>query len=45
MFEGPDRRDRLVRFWTLLVLASAIATYGLLADSVATVIGAMIVPR
>jgi uncharacterized hydrophobic protein (TIGR00271 family) len=43
MFEEPKRQDRLVRFWTLLVLASAIATYGLLADSVATVIGAMIV--
>ena len=43
MFEEPKRRDRLVRFWTLLILASAIATFGLIADSVATVIGAMIV--
>jgi uncharacterized hydrophobic protein (TIGR00271 family) len=43
MFEPPDLRKRLVRFGALLVLASAIATYGLLGDSVATVIGAMIV--
>jgi len=43
MFDGPQVRQRLVRFWALLVLASAIATYGLLANSVATVIGAMIV--
>ena len=43
MFEEPHLKERLVRFSTLLVLASAIATYGLLADSVATVIGAMIV--
>jgi uncharacterized hydrophobic protein (TIGR00271 family) len=31
------------RFWTLLVLAAIIATAGLVADSAATVIGAMIV--
>jgi uncharacterized hydrophobic protein (TIGR00271 family) len=31
------------RFWTLLVLAAIIATAGLVADSTATVIGAMIV--
>jgi len=43
LFEEPGLRQRLVRFWCLLVLASAIATAGLLADSVATVIGAMIV--
>lgn len=43
MFDGPQLRHRLIRFWALLVLASAIATYGLLANSVATVIGAMIV--
>lgn len=43
MFDGPRVQHRLVRFWALLVLASAIATYGLLANSVATVIGAMIV--
>ena len=43
MFEGPDVRDRIVKFVVLIVLSSAIATYGLIADSVATVIGAMIV--
>ena len=43
LFEEPDLKNRLVRFYCLLVLASAIAAAGLLADSVATVIGAMIV--
>jgi uncharacterized hydrophobic protein (TIGR00271 family) len=43
LFEPPNRRRQLARFWILLTLAAAIATYGLLADSVATVIGAMIV--
>jgi uncharacterized hydrophobic protein (TIGR00271 family) len=43
LFEEPELRKRLIRFWTLLILASAIATYGLIGDSVATVIGAMIV--
>ena len=43
LFEPPDLGRRLVRFGALLILASAIATYGLLGDSVATVIGAMIV--
>jgi uncharacterized hydrophobic protein (TIGR00271 family) len=43
MFEPPDLRRRLIRFGALLILASAIATYGLMGDSVATVIGAMIV--
>ena len=43
MFEPPDLRRRLIRFGALLILASVIATYGLMGDSVATVIGAMIV--
>ncbi|MCC6498278.1 MAG: DUF389 domain-containing protein [Propionibacteriaceae bacterium] len=43
MFDGPQLHQRLIRFGALLVLASAIATFGLLANSVATVIGAMIV--
>lgn len=43
LFEPPDLQKRLIRFGALLVLASAIATYGLIGDSVATVIGAMIV--
>jgi uncharacterized hydrophobic protein (TIGR00271 family) len=43
IFEHPDLGKRLIRFGGLLVIASAIATYGLIGDSVATVIGAMIV--
>jgi len=43
IFEPPLMGRKLFRFGALLVLASAIATYGLLGDSVATVIGAMIV--
>ncbi len=43
IFEQPDLKVKLVRFWCLLTLAAAIAAFGLLADSVATVIGAMIV--
>jgi uncharacterized hydrophobic protein (TIGR00271 family) len=43
LFEGRQMWRRTWRFFMLLILASAIATYGLLANSVATVIGAMIV--
>jgi len=43
LFDGPERGRKLSRFWTLLILASLIATAGVLADSTATVIGAMIV--
>ncbi|MEE4274333.1 MAG: hypothetical protein V2J16_00480, partial [Thermoleophilia bacterium] len=43
LFEQPERGRKLTRFFSLLILAAAISTYGLLADSVATVIGAMIV--
>ena len=43
LFEGPDKSRRTSRFYSLLILASAIATFGLLGNSVATVIGAMIV--
>ena len=43
LFENPGLRERLVRFWALLTLASAIATFGLYGDSAAAVIGAMIV--
>lgn len=42
-FEGERRRAYLERFWVLLSLAVIIATMGLLGDSTATVIGAMIV--
>ena len=42
-FEGDDARRKLSRFWVLLLLASAIASAGVVGDSTATVIGAMIV--
>lgn len=40
---GPATRRRLVNFFVLLVLATVIATFGLVTGSPATVIGAMIV--
>ena len=43
VFEGARLWTMFVKFVCLLVLASGIATYGLLADSLAVVIGAMIV--
>lgn len=42
-FEGEDERTRLSRFWLLLPLAAVIASAGVIGDSTATVIGAMIV--
>jgi uncharacterized hydrophobic protein (TIGR00271 family) len=42
-FDGPALSRRLSRFWILLVLAAVIAAAGVVADSTATVIGAMIV--
>lgn len=43
LFDGPDAAKRVSRFWILLVLAAIIASAGVVADSTATVIGAMIV--
>jgi uncharacterized hydrophobic protein (TIGR00271 family) len=43
LFDGADRAAKFSRFWTLLVLAGVIASAGIIADSTATVIGAMIV--
>ncbi|MBH0110228.1 DUF389 domain-containing protein [Salinibacterium sp. NG22] len=43
LFEGTDRGQRLSRFWILLILASTIAAAGIVAESTAAVIGAMIV--
>jgi uncharacterized hydrophobic protein (TIGR00271 family) len=43
LFEGGDAARKLSRFWVLLVLAAIIASAGVVADSTATVIGAMIV--
>jgi uncharacterized hydrophobic protein (TIGR00271 family) len=42
-FEGPERSRRLSRYWLLLPLAAVIASAGVVSDSTATVIGAMIV--
>lgn len=43
LFDGDDAAKRVSRFWILLVLAAIIASAGVVADSTATVIGAMIV--
>jgi uncharacterized hydrophobic protein (TIGR00271 family) len=42
-FDGSSSHARYSRFWMLLVLASIIASAGIVGDSTATVIGAMIV--
>lgn len=42
-FEGDDRARKLSAFWALLLLAAVIASAGVVSDSTATVIGAMIV--
>ena len=42
-FEGVERSRRLSRFWLLLPLSAVIAAAGVVSDSTATVIGAMIV--
>jgi uncharacterized hydrophobic protein (TIGR00271 family) len=41
--EGPQSARRLTNFFVLLLLAAVIATLGLISDSTASVIGAMIV--
>lgn len=41
--DGPVRGRKSSKFWILLLLAAVIATAGVMADSTATVIGAMIV--
>lgn len=43
LYEGDELKNKLVKFFVLLILASGIATYGLLSDSVAVIIGAMII--
>ena len=42
-FDGPEASRRMSRFWILLTLAAVIASTGVVGDSTATVIGAMIV--
>jgi uncharacterized hydrophobic protein (TIGR00271 family) len=43
LFDGEGRARKLSAFWALLTLAAVIATAGIVTDSTATVIGAMIV--
>jgi uncharacterized hydrophobic protein (TIGR00271 family) len=43
LFDGPEAARKLSAFWVLLVLSAAIASAGIVSDSTATVIGAMIV--
>jgi uncharacterized membrane protein len=43
LFDKPPVRDRLVRFFVLLFLSTVIAAGGLIGNSTAVVIGAMIV--
>ena len=46
VFDGEQAGARYSRFWLLLILAAVVASAGVVADSTATVIGAMIVvPR
>lgn len=40
---GGDRASKVSAFWTMLVLSAVIAVTGVLSDSTATVIGAMII--
>ena len=42
-FEGPEAGRKLSRYWLLLLLSAVIASAGVVGDSTATVIGAMIV--
>jgi len=42
-FEGPERNRRLSRYWLLLLLSAVIASAGVVSDSTAIVIGAMII--
>ncbi len=42
-FEPPDRTNKLVAWWVMLLLSVTIATFGILQDSTAVVIGAMLI--
>ena len=43
LYEGPDAAPRVGRFFTLMGFASVIASGGIIADSTAVVIGAMLI--
>jgi uncharacterized hydrophobic protein (TIGR00271 family) len=42
-FEEPERGAKLTSWWVMLLLSVAIATFGILQDSTAVVIGAMLI--
>lgn len=42
-FEEPHRASKLASWWTMLLLSVAIATFGIIQDSTAVVIGAMLI--
>jgi uncharacterized hydrophobic protein (TIGR00271 family) len=42
-FEPPERAGKLAAWWVMLLLSASIATFGIMQDSTAVVIGAMIV--
>ena len=42
-FEPPDRTNKFVAWWVMLLLSVAIATFGIIQDSTAVVIGAMLI--
>lgn len=42
-FENPGRASKLVAWWVMLLLSVAIATFAILQDSTAVVIGAMLI--
>lgn len=42
-FESPDRTNKIVSWWVMLLLSVAIATFAVLQDSTAVVIGAMLI--
>ncbi len=42
-FEPPDRTGKLVAWWVMLLLSVSIATFAILQDSTAVVIGAMLI--
>jgi uncharacterized hydrophobic protein (TIGR00271 family) len=43
LFDGPNQQRRFVRFFTLMAFASIIAAMGVITDSTAVVIGAMLI--
>ena len=42
-FEGTERTEKLASWWVMLLLSVAIATFGIMQDSTAVVIGAMLI--